>query len=97
MYKTNEKTYEVWEISGVDDYGQPGLPAATGAKVIANIVDKQQTIVEDQVEYVYSTHFGLTLSKNLVVGQQLRHAADHYTIKEVNNSGRLTQLVLQRD
>lgn len=96
MRRINAKQYEVWEVNGQDEYGQPSKPHNTGRVVECNIAMSNQITFEENIKFVNSYYTGLTWEKGLEVGQELRRNEERFVLSSVNEDARLVQLVLDK-
>lgn len=81
--------------AGLDDYGQASASFTTLKTIEVSISLITQTLLQEDVRYIDSTHIGLTFDKTLYDGLELTNGSKRYLIKFVNNDGKMSQLTLK--
>lgn len=91
MLNNKMQTYDHYTYTSTKDgYGQVSLGYALNGTVDAIIMYKSTTTTSTNPKYSECTHIGLTPCKTI----QLKDKIDSYVVIEVNNQGKLAQLLL---
>lgn len=83
--------------SGLDAYKAPLKTYSLVKTAECNIQLISQTFNEQDIRYKDATHIALTTDKTLEVDMRIEANGKEYTIKLVNNAGRLSQLILKEE
>lgn len=96
MINNQMQKYQLLEKgSGTDKYGQPSKDYQYVRDIQVAVNLKDYSVKENDPRYVDCTHIGLTLDKNIKIGQKIVFDKKEYLVKYVNAITRLTQLNLK--